>query len=127
MPHAARASGFRLSTGTCPAGYYLTPTAELRKTERGSISTNEPSILSMSQNQAIRSDKFDQILPTCCRPTVDHSLVAGRAQCPVTPGAPAGWPYGAMPVLCLLSLISRNSPEQLGMMSPELASTQDGL
>ena len=26
----------------------------------------------------------------------------------------------AMPVLCLLSLISRNSPKQLGMVSPEL-------
>ena len=25
-----------------------------------------------------------------------------------------------MPVLCLLSLIYRNSPKQLGMMSPEL-------
>ncbi len=25
-----------------------------------------------------------------------------------------------MPVLCLLSLISRNSPKQLGMVSPEL-------
>ena len=39
---------------------------------------------------------------------------------PVAPGVPAGWPYGAMPVLCLLSLISRNSPKQLGMVSPEL-------
>jgi len=38
----------------------------------------------------------------------------------VAPGVPAGWPYGAMPVLCLLSLISRNSPKQLGMVSPEL-------
>ena len=26
MPHAARASGFRLSTGTCPAGYFLPDT-----------------------------------------------------------------------------------------------------
>src|SRR5271157_5139158 len=36
------------------------------------------------------------------------------------PGVPAGWPYGAMPVHCLLSLISRNSPKQSGMVSPEL-------
>jgi len=28
-----------------------------------------------------------------------------------------------MPVLCLLSLISRNSPKQLGMVSPELGET----
>ena len=28
-----------------------------------------------------------------------------------------------MPVLCLLSLISRNSPKQLGMVSPELPET----
>ena len=57
MPHAARGSGFKLSTGTCPSGYYLTPTAELRMIERGPISTNEPSILSMSQNRAIRPEK----------------------------------------------------------------------
>ncbi len=38
----------------------------------------------------------------------------------MAPGVPARWPYGAMPVLCLLSLISRNSPKQLGMVSPEL-------
>ncbi len=33
------------------------------------------------------------------------------------------WPDRfSMPVLCLLSLISLNSPKQLGMVSPELAS-----
>ena len=80
MPHATRASGFRLSTGTCPAGYYLIPTAELRMTKRGPISTNEPSILSMSQNQAIRSDKSIRFTHTRCRQTVDHSLVAGGTQ-----------------------------------------------
>ena len=41
---------------------------------------------------------------------------------PVAPGVPAGWPHGAMPVLCLLSLISRNSPKQSGVVSPELPS-----
>jgi hypothetical protein len=29
---------------------------------------------------------------------------------------PAGWPSGAMPVLCLLSLIPPSSPKQLGMV-----------
>ncbi len=62
-------------------------------------------------------------LPARRRLTVDHSLVAVGAQrqglqtC--RPDAPAGWPYDAMPVLCLLSLISRNSPKQLGMVSLE--------
>jgi hypothetical protein len=32
----------------------------------------------------------------------------------VAPGAPAGWPTAAMPVL---SLISASSPKQLGMVS----------
>ena len=42
----------------------------------------------------------------------------------MAPSVPAGWPYGAMPVLCSLSLISRNSPKQLGMVSPELPSPE---
>ena len=45
-----------------------------------------------------------------------------RRSTPVAPGVPAGWPHGAMPVLCLLSLISRNSPKQSGVVSPELPS-----
>ena len=40
-----------------PAGYYLTPTPELAKTERDPISTSGPSLFSMSQNRAIPSDK----------------------------------------------------------------------
>jgi len=47
---------------------------------------------------------------------------------PSTPGAPdvpAGCPSAAMPVLSLLSLISRNSPKQLGMVSPELPNRDD--
>ena len=54
-----------------------------------------------------------------CRRILGHSSWPERST-PVVPGVPAGWPYGAMPVLCLLSLISRNSPKQLGMMSLEL-------
>jgi len=38
----------------------------------------------------------------------------------VAPGAPAGSPSAAMPVLSLLSLISRSSPKQLDMVFPEL-------
>ena len=34
--------------------------------------------------------------------------------------APA-WPSAAMPILSWLSLISRNSPKRLGMVSPELS------
>ncbi len=44
-------------------------------------------------------------------------LKAINGSTPVAPSVPAGWPYGAMPVLCLLSLISRNSPKKLGIMS----------
>ena len=43
-----------------------------------------------------------------------------RRSTPVAPSMPAGWPHGAMPVLFLLSLISRNPPKQLGVVSPEL-------
>ena len=75
---------------------------------------------------------FGQInpsLPARRRPTVDHSLVAVGAQrqglqtC--RPDAPAGWPYDAMPVLCLLSLISPEFAEAVRygvpgtMVSPE--------
>ena len=56
--HSARTSGFRPGTRNSPAGYCLTPTAELVKAERGPIATNEPSILSMSPNRAIRPVKI---------------------------------------------------------------------
>src|SRR5271157_2728267 len=41
-------------------GYCLTPTADLSKTERGPTSTNGPSILSMSTNQAIPAEKSNR-------------------------------------------------------------------
>ena len=66
-----------------PAGYCLTPTADLSKTERGPISTNDSSIF----------------------------------QYVTEPGDSCG---KINPFLLLLSLISRNSPKQLGMVSPEL-------
>src|SRR5208283_2899554 len=40
-----------------PAGYFLTPTDELAKTERGPISMSDPSTLSMSPNQATLAEK----------------------------------------------------------------------
>src|SRR5208337_3358827 len=40
-----------------PAGYCLTPTDELAKTERGPISMSDPSTLSMSPNQATLAEK----------------------------------------------------------------------
>src|SRR5271157_5040607 len=46
-----------------PAGYCLTPTAELAKTERGPISRSGPSIFSMSPNQAISSEKSNLAHP----------------------------------------------------------------
>ncbi len=64
--------------------------------------------------------KINPFLPTRCRPTVEHSLAAGNAQPQWLQAYLPDGPYGAMPVLCLLSLISRNSPKQLGMVSPEL-------
>ena len=120
MPHAARASGFRLSTGTCLAGYFLTPTAELPNVERGSVSTSDPSILGMSQNQAIRTEKIIRFSPlAAARPL--NILSRPESQTSVAPGAPAGWPSAAVPAL---SMICPSSPKQLAMVSPELQITR---
>src|SRR5271166_3175743 len=40
-----------------PTGYCLTPTADLSKIKRGPITTNGPSIFSMSPNRAILAEK----------------------------------------------------------------------
>jgi len=58
-PRAPRRQDQRVQTGhrPSPAGYCLTPTAELSKTERGPISTSGPSVLSMSPNRTIPSVK----------------------------------------------------------------------
>jgi len=51
--------------------------------------------------------------------------VAFGASFPLSAPIDGAWPDRfSMPVLCLLSLISRNSPKQLGMVSPELASPE---
>ena len=68
----------------------------------------------------------NQSVVPCSPPSDPRPLSRGRRRStPVAPGVPAGWPYGAMPVLCLLSLISRNSPKQLGMVSPELPTNRN--
>ena len=58
-PHAPRRQDQRVQSGhrPSPAGYFLTPTAGLTKTERSPISTIGLSIFSMSPNRAIRSDR----------------------------------------------------------------------
>src|SRR5271157_4165248 len=58
-PHAPRRQGQRgqVVRRPSPTGYCLTPTADLSKIGRGPISTNGPSILSMSPNQAIPAEK----------------------------------------------------------------------
>ncbi len=66
--------------GPSPAGYCLTPTVELAKTERGPTSTTGPSIFSMSPNQAISAEKSIRFSPNRRRPTVDHSLAVGGVQ-----------------------------------------------
>ena len=64
-PHASRLTLHASPAGsrhaqTLPAGYCLTPTAELTKTERDPISTNGPSIFSMSPDQAIPPGKSNR-------------------------------------------------------------------
>ena len=109
-----------------PAGYCPTPTDELAKTERGPISTSGPFLLVWHQTgRSLR--KNQSVCPRS--PPLDRRAFSGgrRRSTPVAPSVPAGWPYGAMPVLCLLSLISRNSPKRLGMVSPEFYLVFSGL
>jgi len=68
-----------------PAGYCLTPTAELAKTERGPISTIGLSLFSMSPNRAILTEKPNPFFLARRRPTLDHSLAAGGAQRELAP------------------------------------------
>ena len=69
-----------------PAGYCLSPTAELSTSGRGPISTNEPSILSMSPNRAIRPDKVKienpRLISTGPRRLRDVTMVVIRAKHP---------------------------------------------
>jgi len=94
-------------------GYCLTPTADLSKTERGPISTNGHSIIQYITEPGDSRGEIKPLFLARRRRTLDHSLVAG-AQRQSPQSVPAGWPYGAMPVLCLLSLIFRNSRRVAG-------------
>src|SRR5271157_5067798 len=72
----------------------------------------------MAPNQAVSSDKSIRFFPLAASqpltilsvPEVLNASVSRRA---------AGWQSAARPALSLRSLISGNSPEQLGMVSPE--------
>ena len=109
-----------------PAGYCPTPTADLGKTERGPIPMSVPFLLVWHQTgRSLR--KTQSVCPRS--PPLDRRAFSGgrRRSTPVAPSVPARWQYGAMPVLCLLSLISRNSPKRLGMVSPEFYLVFSGL
>ena len=97
----------------------MQPTAELVKSERDPISTSGPSIFSMSPNQAISSDKSIRFSPLAvARPLTIRSWPEALN---ASGSRRACWmAISAMPLLSLLFLISRNSPQQLGMVSPEL-------
>ena len=98
-----------------PAGYCLPPTAQLPKTERA----RSRRAGRLFQYVTEPGDLYGQnhlFLSTRCRPTVDHSFVAGDAQRQWLRRA-CRMVSAAMPVL---SLISPSSSKQLGMVSPEL-------
>jgi len=84
-----------------PAGYCLPPTAELPKTERDPISTSDPSIFSMSPNQAIPTEKSMDSSPLAAAHPL-RVLSWPRRSTPVSSGVPAGWLPAAMPVLSSL-------------------------
>src|SRR5271157_3366555 len=98
------------------AGYCLTPTAALSKTERGPISMSGP-LYSVWHRTRRFLRKNQSVSPHSLPPNRRTFSRGRRRSTPVAPGAPAGWPAAAMPVL---SLISPSSPKQLGMVSPKL-------
>src|SRR5271157_2962638 len=62
-----------------PAGYCLTPTAELEKNERAR-SRRAGRLFQYVTEPGNFCGKINPSLPTRCRPTVEHSLAAGDAQ-----------------------------------------------
>src|SRR5271157_3463691 len=63
---------------TLPAGYCLTPTADLAKTERGPIATSGP-LFQYGTKPGERCGKIHPFFLARRRPTVDHSIAAGGA------------------------------------------------
>ncbi len=123
-PPSAGTSGVR-SCADPPPLATLTPTAALPRDRTGPalderpLSTNGRSILLCHRTGRFLR-KNQTVLPHSPPPHRRPFSRGRRRSTPVAPGVPAGWPSGAMPVLCLLSLIPPSSPKQLGMVSPEL-------
>ena len=84
-----------------PAGYCLTPTAELTK-PNGTRSRRAGPLSHYAPNQAIPAEKSIRFFPTRRRPTVDRSLVAWRRSTPAALGVPAGRLWVAMRIPSLL-------------------------
>ena len=101
-------------------------TAELAKTERGPISTSGPSIFSMSPNQAIPADKSIRFSPLAAAQPL---TILSWPEALNASGSRRACRMAISRNACslLLSLISRNSPKQLGMVSPELCWSNCGL
>ena len=98
-------------------------TADLSKTERGPISTNGHSIIQYITEPGDSRGEINPFFLAGRRRTLDHSLVAGGAQRQSLQAClPDGHTAQCLFSACspLLSLISRNSPKQLGMVSTEL-------
>ena len=85
-----------------PAGYCLTPKSRIGKTERDPISASTPPIFSMSQNQAISSDKSIRFSRSPLPARSPFALAAGGAQ---RQGLQTCQPDGHQPQ-CLLSSCS---------------------
>jgi len=116
-----------------PAGYCLTPTDALAKTERGPISMSDPSTLSMSPNQATLAEKSircssltaAQPLNILSRPATINASGSRRAcRMAISRNARSlpDFPEFAQAVRGMVS------PElRAGMVSPELQATRRAL
>ena len=99
--------------------HWLLPDTDRRfvKDRTGSNLDERPLYIEYVTEQGDSCGKIKPFFPTRRRRTPGHSLVARGAQ---RQSLQACLPDGAMPVLCLLSLISRNSPRKLRMVYSEL-------
>ena len=87
-------------------GYCLTPTVDLSKTEQGPNLDERPLYNSVCHRTRRFRGEINPLFPLLAVRPWPFSR-GPRRSTPVAPGVRAGC---AMPVLCLLSLISRNSP-----------------
>jgi hypothetical protein len=97
---------------------WLLPDTNIRigKDRTGPISTSGPTISNMARNRAIPTEK-NYVCPRS--PPMDRRPFScgRRRSTPVVRGLPTGCTSTTMHALSLLSLISRNSPKQLAMVS----------